>query len=110
VIVRAWKGFADTANAEAYPRHLLETVVPKLTRLPGFRGWYLLRRAGEAEVEYQVLTLWDSMAAIREFAGPHPERAVVEPEAQAALVRYDTAVQHYEVVGGQDHITCRELG
>ena len=41
-----------------------------------------------------------AMAAVRAFAGPNPERAVVEPEAKAALVRYDTAVAHYDVVEG----------
>jgi len=100
VILRVWRGYASPATAEAYPRHLLETVRPKLARLGGFRGLYLLRRNGEREVEYEVLTLWDSMAAVRAFAGANPEHAVVEPEAKAALVRYDTAVAHYDVVEG----------
>ena len=69
MILRVWRGYASPATAEAYPRHLLETVRPKLARLGGFRGLYLLRRNGEREVEYEVLTLWDSMAAVRAFAG-----------------------------------------
>lgn len=71
---------------------------PKLETLAGFRGLYLLRRLGSAEVECRVLTIWDSMEAIRAFAGPSPERAVVEPEAQAALVPFDAEVEHYEVL------------
>jgi heme-degrading monooxygenase HmoA len=100
MIVRAWRGYAAAANAEAYPRHLLQTVRPKLEQLSGFRGLYLLRRSGPTEVGYQVLTLWDSMEAVTAFAGTTPDRAVVEPEAQAALVRYDAVVQHYVVVAG----------
>jgi hypothetical protein len=38
------------------------------------------------------------MDAIRAFAGDRPGIAVVEPEARAALVRFDSTVQHYEVV------------
>lgn len=100
MILRAWRGYAHPATADAYPRHLLKFVRPKLAQLEGFRGLYLLRRVAEHEVEYQVLTLWESMAAVRAFAGPNPERAVVEPEARGALIRYDAVVEHYEVLAG----------
>jgi len=102
MIVRAWRGFANAANSQDYPRYLLETVRPKLADLPGFRGLYLLRRTAGAEVEYQVLTLWDSVAALRNFASPELERAVVEPEARAALLRYDATVRHFEVLATPD--------
>jgi len=98
MIVRAWRGYAASGNSDAYPRHLLEVIRPKLRGLAGFRGLYLLSRAGANEIEYQVLTLWESMEAVQAFAGSTPDRAVVEPEARAALIRYDTAVQHYEVL------------
>jgi len=49
-------------------------------------------------VEFLVLTRWTSMEAIRAFAGPNPERAVVEPGAIAALTAYDEEVRHYEVL------------
>jgi heme-degrading monooxygenase HmoA len=98
MVVRSWRGYGAFAEQEAYPRHLLETVRPKLERLPGFRGLYLLRRHHPDEVEFLVLTLWDSMEAVRAFAGDQPEVAVVEAEARAALVRYDALVSHYEVV------------
>jgi heme-degrading monooxygenase HmoA len=98
MIVRSWAGYAAPASSEAYPRHLLDTVRPKLEALPGFRGLYLLRRRDADLVEFRVLTLWDSMNAIRAFAGASPERAVVEPEARAVLVRFDPEVVHYEVL------------
>ena len=86
--------------ADAYSRHLLGTVRQKLERLPGFRGLYLLSRRLPNEVEYEVLTMWESMDAIRAFAGEHVERAVVEPEAAAVLIRFDQEVRHYEVMAG----------
>jgi heme-degrading monooxygenase HmoA len=102
VIVRSWTGYASIAAAEAYPRHLLKSVRPQLEQLDGFQGLFLLRRVASSEVEYRVLTLWTSMEAIGAFAGATPERAVVEPEAQAALVRYDEQVCHYEVLASPD--------
>ena len=102
MIVRSWRAFAHSGAADQYPRHLLEVVKPRLERLTGFRGLYLLRRKDGDEVEYVVQTLWDSRAAIEAFAGPRLEEAVVEPEAAAALVRYDRHVTHYEVLSKPD--------
>jgi heme-degrading monooxygenase HmoA len=98
MIVRAWRGYGAVADAQAYPKHLLQSVRPKLEQMAGFRGVYLLRRRDREEMEFLVLTLWDSMDAVHAFAGEQPEQAVVEPEARAALLRFDNTVQHYEVL------------
>jgi heme-degrading monooxygenase HmoA len=100
MVVRTWRGYGAVADAQAYPRHLLQSVRPKLEQLAGFRGLYLLRHRDFEEIEFLVLTLWDSMEAVHAFAGEQPEQAVVEPEARAALVRFDKTVQHYEVLAG----------
>ena len=97
MVVRTWRGYAVAAEPQAYPKHLLQSVRPKLERLAGFRGLYLLRRRGLEEIE-----LWDSMDAVHAFAGDQPERAVVEPEARAALVRFDDTVSHYEVLAAPE--------
>ena len=97
MILRIWRAYGDAASSE-YPRHLLEKVRPELEKITGFRGLFLVTRQLCDEVEYVVQTMWDSMEAIRVFAGPDPERAVVEPAAAAALVRFDPTVDHYEVL------------
>jgi heme-degrading monooxygenase HmoA len=73
-------------------------VLPELRGIAGFAGASLLTCKDGSEVEIVVLTRWRSMDAIRAFAGADPERAVVEPEAMAALLRFDAAVRHYELV------------
>ena len=100
MIVRVWRGYGAVTDGDAYPGHLLGTVRPKLEQLPGFRSLYLLRHQGMEEIEFLVLTFWDSMDAVRAFAGNQPELAVVEPEARAALLRFDSTVAHYEVLSG----------
>ena len=97
-IVRLWKGWTTAANEEKYVQHLTNNVFPELRAIPGHRGAYLLRRRGDGEVEFVVLTLWDSMEAIRKFAGTEAEKAVVAPQAQAVLSSFDDFVSHYEVV------------
>ncbi|HEX6906162.1 MAG TPA: YciI-like protein [Terriglobales bacterium] len=97
-IARQWKGRTTAANAERYIQHLADNVFPELRAIPGHRGAYLLRRRGDGEVEFVVLTLWDSMEAIQKFAGTDVEKAVVAPKAQAVLSSFDDFVSHYEVV------------
>ncbi|HKU20791.1 MAG TPA: YciI-like protein [Terriglobales bacterium] len=101
-IVRQWKGRTTAANAERYIQHLTNNVFPELRAISGYRAAYLLRRKSDGEVEFVVLTLWDSMDAIRKFAGTDVEKAVVAPQAQAVLSSFDEFVSHYEVVKGTD--------
>ena len=98
MIARVWRGVAQgRSNAEAYLRHLTANVLPALKAIDGHREARVLRREEGGRVEFLVMTFWDSMAAIRRFAGDDPERAVVEPEARAVLAEYDDGVRHYEV-------------
>jgi len=95
MIARLWKGVAGSpAGADAYQRHVTARVFPELRKIPGHKGAQVLRR----DREFLVITFWESMDAIRKFAGPDPERAVVEPEARAVLSEFDEHVSHYEVV------------
>ena len=97
-ILRLWKGQTSPDNAGEYVRHLTQNVLPELRAIEGHRGAYLLRRALNGVVEFVVLTLWDSMAAVRKFAGAEPDKAVVAPQAQALLSSFDKSVSHYDVV------------
>jgi len=98
MIVRSWHATATAEGAAAYREHFTDSVLPELQRIDGHQGAYLLRRDHDGQVELQVLTLWESLEAIRGFAGASLDRAVVEPVAQAALVTYDTTVTHHTVV------------
>jgi heme-degrading monooxygenase HmoA len=98
VIVRAFHATASADGADTYHQHFTGLVLPELQRIDGYHGAYLLRRDRDGHVELQVLTLWASLEAVRRFAGPDLEHAVVEPAAQAALASYDPTVTHHTVV------------
>jgi heme-degrading monooxygenase HmoA len=98
MIVRTWRGYAEASRRHAYPEHFRANVRPGLEAVAGFLGASLLARDLGEEVEFLVVTRWRAMEAVRSFAGEEAERAVVEPEAVAALVRFDSCVQHYEVL------------
>ena len=98
MIVRVWRGETKLENAESYSRHVMTRVLPSLQRLRGHGGAYVLRRDAGGRAEFLVLTLWESLEAVREFAGEEVETAVVEPEARAVLEEFDSIVRHYELL------------
>ena len=97
MIARHWKGWTKAADADAYDRLLRETVLPQLTRLSGYRGGYVLRRELGDEVEFLVLNLFESLEAVKSFAGEEYEVPVFEPEAKWLLSRIEPRAVHYEV-------------
>jgi heme-degrading monooxygenase HmoA len=98
MIVRMWRAVATPENAPRYRAHLEGTVAPELHTLPGFMGLSLCETEGDGgRVEIVVLTRWRSMRDVKDFAGPDPKRAVVEPEAKAVLTNCDDFVSHYHI-------------
>lgn len=99
MIARMWRGWASREDAAAYEEHFRSEVLPELSRVPGYRRAELLRREDGVETEIVVVTRFESMDAIRAFAGADPEAAVVAPRARGLLSRFEDRVRHYEVVG-----------
>jgi heme-degrading monooxygenase HmoA len=99
MIARIWHGWTIPGNADAYEALLRSEVLPGIDRIDGYRGAYVLRTEADdgARVEFVTVTLWETMDAIRAFAGDDFERAVVPPEARRLLERFDERSRHYEV-------------
>jgi heme-degrading monooxygenase HmoA len=98
VIARIWHGWTAPGNADAYETLLRSEVLPGIRRIAGARGAYVLRTPLEDEVEFVAITLWDSLDAVRAFAGDDYEVAVVPPPARQLLSRFDERSRHYEAV------------
>ncbi len=105
MISRVWNGWTTPANADEYERLLKEVIFPKIRAkgVSGYRGIRLSRREVEGEVEFQTVMWFDSMEAVRAFAGDDPERAYVPPEARAVLSRFDERSRHYELRAKLDY-------
>jgi mannose-6-phosphate isomerase-like protein (cupin superfamily) len=102
VIARRWRGWADgPANADSYVAHFERAVRPRLETTDGFEAATVERvEGGDGRVEIVVVTQWGSMEAIRAFAGPDVDVAVVDSEARAVLERFDARVRHIELRDG----------
>jgi heme-degrading monooxygenase HmoA len=98
MIARTWHGAVPAEDADAYHEYLLETGVPDYQRTPGNRGVYVLRRTEGGTAHFLLVTLWDSLEAIRGFAGDDIERARYYPEDEAYLIEREPSVTHYDVL------------
>src|SRR5262245_22276721 len=99
MIERIWHSWTTPGNADACEHLFRKRIIPGiLARSPaGFHGIDLLRRDAGEEVEFVTLMRFASLDAVRAFAGPDHEAAVVPDEVRALLRRFDARATHYEV-------------
>ncbi len=99
MISRIWHGWTTPDNADAYEALLKSEIFINIQsrKIEGYRGIQLLRRNLDAEVEFVTIMWFDTLDAVRTFAGEDYEVAVVPPKARELLARFDGRSQHYEV-------------
>ena len=97
MIARIWKGAVRQRDGDAYARYMRETGLAEYAATPGNRGAWMLRRDLDDRTEFVMFTLWDSLEAVRSFAGDDYETAVFYPEDDRFLVERDLTATHYQV-------------
>jgi len=97
MIARIWRGITLAEKADAYIDYLNETGLRDYAKTPGNQGVTVLRRQQGEHCEIVLISLWESMAAVRAFAGENPERSVYYPEDEQYLLEMEPLVRHYEV-------------
>ena len=91
---------AKIGEANNYIHHLETETFPLISAISGFVKGSVLRRSTADGVEFLIITIWESMDAIRKFAGDDPERAVVPTVVKGMMLSWEDRVRHYEVVSG----------
>jgi heme-degrading monooxygenase HmoA len=99
MILRRWRGAVRPEDAERYLEHQARTGVRDYRDTPGNLGALALSRPRGELVEVVTLSLWESMDAVRRFAGEDPERARFFSGDDDLLVEKDLHVDHFEVAG-----------
>ena len=99
MISRIWRGWTTVRNADAYEGLLKAEIFTGIVArgISGFQGIDLLRREVDEGVEFVTIMWFDSLLAVRTFAGDDYERAVVPAKARQLLLRFDECSAHYEV-------------
>ena len=96
-IARIWRGVVRSGDADEYAGYIEETGFSAYATTPGKRGSWMLRRDDGDRSEFITFSLWDSVDAIKAFAGEDIETAVYYPEDERYLVEREDTVKHYDV-------------
>jgi antibiotic biosynthesis monooxygenase (ABM) superfamily enzyme len=105
MIFRIWHGWTNPENADTYQRIVQEEVfeIIAVKRVADYRGIDLLRRENGDEVEFVTIMRFDSLDAVKQFAGVDYERSFIPPQARSILKRFDDYAQHYERIRHIDY-------
>jgi heme-degrading monooxygenase HmoA len=99
MIARIWHGYTTLQNADTYEKLLTTEIIAGIQgrNIRGFHNIKVLRWEKEVETEFITIMEFDSLEAVKEFAGEDYEQAVVPEAARAVLSHFDTRSQHYEI-------------
>ena len=100
MIARVWRGSTKPEHADAYEAMLKPELLPGLSEVPGFKGSYFLRRDLSTEVEFVTIIFWESLDALKVFAGEDYEISIIPEERRQYLSKHQERAEHFEVISG----------
>jgi heme-degrading monooxygenase HmoA len=103
VIVRMWRGWVRTPQAQAYADYIEATGMTEYRNTPGNNGAQLLKRdLGDDRTEIVTLSWWSDVDHIKAFAGDDIEVAKFYPEDDEYLVERELTANHFVVNSAAD--------
>ena len=104
MIARIWHGWTKRADAKAYEEMLRNEIFPSIAarKIDGYRGAELFIREDDDEIEFLTLLRFDSMDAVKEFAGADEGNPVIYPKVEALLTRMEERSRHYLIAIGRE--------
>ena len=96
MIARIWRGAVRTEDADEYAQYIRDTGLGEYVETPGNQGAWMLRRDVDGRTEFLTLSLWDSIEAVKAFAGEDHETAHYYPEDDRFLIERVEVCEHYE--------------
>ena len=96
-IVRVWSGETPLHKADEYERFLSERAIRDYKSVPGNLGVIVLRKDLEDRTKFTIITFWESLDAIKQFAGEDYEKAKYYEEDKDYLLGFPEKVEHYRI-------------
>lgn len=96
-VARLWRGRTLAAKADEYQAYLFASGVAKIRETPGNLGVTVMRREDGKQTEFLVISIWESIDAIKRFAGKDYGKAVILDRDREYLLEVEPTVRHYEI-------------
>lgn len=97
-IARVWRGRTLASKADSYEAYLNASGIPGIRATPGNLGVTVLRRTENGRTEFLVISVWESIEAVKRFAGKDYQKTVILPRDREYLLEIEPNVLHYEVI------------
>ena len=106
MIARIWHGWTKPRDAKTYEELLRKEIFPGIAErnIRGYHGAELFIRDDGDEVEFVTLLRFDSIDAVKEFAGENENKPVIYPGVERLLTRMDERSQHYRIAVDRDNL------
>ncbi|HTH99159.1 MAG TPA: antibiotic biosynthesis monooxygenase [Stellaceae bacterium] len=97
MVARLWHGRTPAAKADEYREYLYEAGVKKIAAIPGNRGVQMMMSKTDQQGEFMVISYWDSIEAIKGYAGPNYTQVHDLPRDKEFLIDHEPLVRHFDL-------------
>lgn len=102
MIIRMWRGRTALDKADDYEQVMCDLAIPDYSRVDGLLAYYFTRSDKDDHTEFLLITHWESIDAIKQFAGEDYDRAKYYEEDKDFLLDFPEFVEHVEVFASSD--------
>ncbi len=96
-IMRLWHGEVAVEKADEYEKFMVERAAPDYSSVKGLLNLFFQRKDEETKAHFLLVTIWDSMESIKQFAGERPELAKYYEEDEGFLLSKEKHVSMYNI-------------
>lgn len=97
MIARIWHGKTKAEHFEAYTDFMKSRAIPDYEKTEGFVKLTFLRRLEGDVAHFNLITFWENLEVIKNFAGDDYEKAKYYPDDKNYLLEFEEKVVHYDV-------------
>lgn len=97
MIARVWRGRARKENAGEYWKFLTQNAEEDCRKTVGNQGVSVYRRVTSDAAEFMFISFWESIDAVKNYAGEDIDQAHYFPEDLKYVIDPPSTVEHFEV-------------
>ena len=97
MVARIWHGRTPLEKADEYRQYLFDVGVKKIATLPGNRGVQMMVAKTSDQAEFMVVSYWDSVDAIKGYAGADYTKVHDLPRDKDFLIDKESLVHHFDL-------------
>ncbi len=96
-IMRLWHGEVAIEKADEYEKFMIEKAAPDYSSVEGLLNLYFQRQDEKTKAHFLLVTIWDSLESIKQFAGSEPELAKYYQEDDNFLLEKEKYTTMYDI-------------